>query len=381
MTTAKGKTMTKFAWQLRSQLHLLTGFIAGFVCAFVLLLHIYDVRNGINCSTTTAISSSSSIRSFIGTSAASMSLAQFETELQWKVASARVLCMVLTCPEYVERYAQHVYATWGRRCTKLVFVSSEDYEPLGVVQVVDADGGSYDDLWNKTREGFRHVWQEYGEEYDWFLKADDDTYVIMENLHHMLSAYDANMPLYFGYQMRRYNVSYMSGGASYVLSREALRRFMKQAYGFDQICPEARKMGIEDFYMGICLQNVGVHLIDSTRAMADDDKPKFFPLNVESFLYNGNESIPTWLHEMSVSEIDTGLNCCSNYSIAFHYTKPERMYLYEFLLYHLRVFGKKWSAEQLPRRWTFSEMVEMFPLENNSEILDLRQMSEKPDNF
>jgi len=32
------------------------------------------------------------------------------------------------------------------------------------------------------------------------------SYVIMENLHHMLSAYDANMPLYFGYQMRRYNV-------------------------------------------------------------------------------------------------------------------------------------------------------------------------------
>ncbi|KAH8274125.1 hypothetical protein KR044_011425, partial [Drosophila immigrans] len=370
---------SSFGWQLRGQLHLLTGFVAGFVCAFVLLLHIYDVRNGINCSTTSSSISMSS-RSSRRSLAASMRFGQLETELEWKVAPARVLCMVLTCPEYVERFALHVHATWGRRCAKLVFVSSEDYEPLGVVQVVDAEGGSYDDLWNKTREGFRHVWLEYGEKYDWFLKADDDTYVIMENLQRMLGAYDPNMPLYFGYQMRRYNVSYMSGGASYVLSREALRRFMKQAYGSEQLCPEARKMGIEDFYMGICLQNVGVHLIDSTRAMTDDDKPKFFPLNIENYLYNSNETIPTWLKEMSVSEVETGINCCSNYSIAFHYTKPERMYLFEFLLYHLRVFGQKY-VEQLPKRWTFSEMLEMFPLENNSEILDLSQMSEKPDNF
>ncbi|KAM8715046.1 hypothetical protein ACLKA7_002145 [Drosophila subpalustris] len=352
------KLRPNFGWQLRGQLHLLTGFIAGFVCAFMLLLHIYDVRDG-------------------GSSGISMSL---ETQLHLRLAPARVLCMVLTCPEYVELYARHVHATWGRRCGKLVFVSSESYEPLGVVQVVDAEGGSYHDLWNKTREGFRHVWQQYGEQFDWFLKADDDTYVIMENLHHMLSAYDANLPLYFGYQMSRYNVSYMSGGASYVLSREALRRFVTQAYDSDKICPGAKKMGIEDFYMGICLQNVGVHLIDSTRAMPDDNKPKFFPVDVENYLYNDNSSIPDWLREMSVSEVYTGNNCCSKYSIAFHYTKPERMYLYEFLVYHLRVYGQRY-VEQLPRRWTISEVIEMFPLENNSDIQDLTQMPEKPDNF
>lgn len=97
----------------------------------------------------------------------------------------------------------------------------------------------------------------------------------------------------------------MSGGASYVLSREALRRFMTQAYDSGKICPEPKKMGIEDFYMGICLQNVGVHLIDSARALSKEDKPKFFPLDVQSYLYNFNASIPDWLREMSVSQIAT----------------------------------------------------------------------------
>lgn len=56
------------------------------------------------------------------------------------------------------------------------------------------------------------------------------------------------------------------------------------------------------------------------------------------------------------------------------------MYLYEFMLYHLRVFSRKYE-EQLPARISFAEILEMFPMENNSEIRDLTQMPEKPDNF
>ncbi|KAH8378274.1 hypothetical protein KR093_010482 [Drosophila rubida] len=340
------KSRTSLAWQL----YLLTGFVAGFVCAFVILFHISSINRSVSTRN----------------SAVSMKFEHLQKEFQLKVASVRVLCMVLTCPEYVERFAQHVNATWGKRCSKLVFVSSENYKPLGVVQVVEPEMDSYHDLWNKTREGFRHVWQEYGQDYDWFLKADDDTYVIMENLHHMLSAYDANVPLYFGHQLRIQNVNYMSGGASYVLSREALRRFVEQAYGSHKICPKPDKIGVEDFSMGICLQNVGVHLIDSTRAMTNDDKEKFFPLDIESYLYNSKSALPAWLREMSVSDVNTGPNCCSIYSVAFHYIKPDRMYLFEFFLYRLRVFGRKY-VERFPKRWTLSELLEMFPLQNNSK--------------
>ncbi|KAH8410015.1 hypothetical protein KR009_004221, partial [Drosophila setifemur] len=343
----------------RSQFHLLTGFIAGFVCAFALLLYVYDVKSGI----TTVSTSTTSLARFVD-------------------PPARILCMVLTCPENLEGLAKTVHDTWGQRCSHLIFASSENYERLGVVQVVEASNGGYEDLWNKTREGFRHVWERFGQSYDWFLKADDDTYVIMENLQHLLGGYDPDTPVYVGYKMSRYNVSYMSGGASYVLSREALNRFMTQSYGSEVACPPPKRMGVEDFYMGICLQNVGVHLVDSIQALDGDIKPKFMPLDLEAHLSDSNSSIPEWLRLMSVAGVETGLRCCSNYSVAFHYASRNRMLLYEFLLYHLKVIGR-FQMSEMPKRYqlSLSDLLIRFPLEDNSLIKDLQQMSEKPNNF
>ena len=34
---------------------------------------------------------------------------------------------------------------------------------------------SRDQLWNKANQTLRYVYQNYLNEYDWFLKADDDT--------------------------------------------------------------------------------------------------------------------------------------------------------------------------------------------------------------
>ena len=34
----------------------------------------------------------------------------------------------------------------------------------------------------KNVQAFTYVWEKHREEADWFIKADDDTYVIMENL-------------------------------------------------------------------------------------------------------------------------------------------------------------------------------------------------------
>lgn len=40
-----------------------------------------------------------------------------------------------------------------------------------------------------------------------------------------------------------------------------------------------------------------------------------------------------------------GPECCSEFTVSFHYVTPEDMYLMEFLLYHARIFGRHSTAK------------------------------------
>lgn len=67
---------------------------------------------------------------------------------------------------------------------------------------------SYYDLFRKTTFGFYYSYMHISKSFDWYLKADDDTYFAMDHLKEYLSTLDPTKPLYLGYVLKPYFVSY-----------------------------------------------------------------------------------------------------------------------------------------------------------------------------
>ncbi|XP_054744306.1 glycoprotein-N-acetylgalactosamine 3-beta-galactosyltransferase 1-like [Anastrepha obliqua] len=353
------KSSEKSIIHLKKQLQFLYGYVLGFLMALTTLL-CYDrflmqaaqLRHH-SAKTTPAHTD------YTGFSPQSKSIAD---SLQQRLFDeVRILCMVLTTPAQHETRAAHVKATWGKRCTRLVFLSSEPDDELGAVSVVDSASDTYDLLWHKIRQGFSYIYAQYYAQYDWFLKADDDTYVIMENLRYSLYAYQPETPVFFGYELVQQNVTYMSGGAGYVLSKEALRRAVTLGFKNGTLCPPANYALPEDYSMSICLQNVGALPLDGRFVLPNEKKQKMFPLRLYDFM-NVNETLTNadWLARLTPYTVEWGLDCCSNYSISFHYTHPTEMYIFDFLIYHLRTIGLSQPIAGLPKKIDFTAFSSRF---------------------
>lgn len=85
----------------------------------------------------------------------------------------KVLCLILTQPSNHKTKAFHVKNTWGKKCNRLVLLSSKpdpDTETF-----VFPRNETRDILWGKVRTGFENAFQKYYKDYDWFLKGDDDS--------------------------------------------------------------------------------------------------------------------------------------------------------------------------------------------------------------
>ena len=208
----------------------------------------------------------------------------------------RILCWVMTKPKSYFTKAQHVKATWGSYCDILLFISSKKEDTLPVVALPVNEG--YEHLWQKSKAAFYYIYENYYDKADWFLKADDDTYVVVENLRHLLSKHSPDSPIYFGRRFKIYvDQGYMSGGAGYVLSRKAVKLFIEKglkSYSTDKCYLGTG--GAEDANIGECLSYSGVKAGDSR-----DEKllETFHPFPPSTHLTEGYLRKDNWIFEYS----------------------------------------------------------------------------------
>ena len=229
-------------------------------------------------------------------------------------------------PTSLTKRAKSVKDTWGKRCDMLLFFSSKADSRFPAIGLNVREGRNR--LFDKTRASLRYIYQHHLHDADWFLKADDDTYVIVENLRNFLSKLNPSDPHYIG-RMFTTHGGYNTGGAGYVFSRETLRIFKK---ALDEGgCPRG---GGEDTFVGKCLKSQGVRPV-STRDSSG--RETFFQFRTAPQLIPGRPPHGFLSNYSFPLPYKNGPECCSDYPNTFHKVTPAMMYLLEYLIYRVKV--------------------------------------------
>lgn len=126
--------------------------------------------------------------------------------------STRILCLILTSPKYLFTRAKAVHETWASRCNRYFFVTEYPEQELTTEQIniiqklpvasIKNITSGYDHLTQKSTLAFLFAYETYFNGFDWFVKADDDTFLIVEHLKEFLSEQNPLEPVTFGYNFK-----------------------------------------------------------------------------------------------------------------------------------------------------------------------------------
>lgn len=241
------------------------------------------------------------------------------------------LFWILTAPQNEETRCQEIIDTWGQRLPKdsLIFLGAKNNHtsPSGhrFVQLpAPPDKKAIKEFlaWQFVVKSFPNR--------EWFVKGDDDTYFVIQNMNRYLADLDPRLPYFLGCKFHFSGpggIQYVSGGAGYVLSSEAAQRLADatlrclQAFG---PLPEG------DLAIAQCLQTVGVFPED-TRDEHGRQRFHAFPLQYHKDWYKNGMNAPTfWYHKWAWGPVLEGARCCGdNTSVSFHYM-ADKMRSFDF---------------------------------------------------
>ena len=193
----------------------------------------------------------------------------------------RILCAIFTHPKYYRTRLVPVANTWAKRCDLALFITSDhrnvtfesktylDDEDdvndfIARLNLVDLNmtDDIYDKLTDKVIRAILHVNENYADKFDWFLKADDDSYMVMDNLRKFLDDKCPNEMQTYGKVLTSHREhGYQAGGSGYCMSREAVRQFSSTMRRNASFC--RLKTKFEDVDIGECLARLNIYPGDS----------------------------------------------------------------------------------------------------------------------
>ena len=277
----------------------------------------------------------------------------------------KILCFIMANKKMHFNKVKAVRRTWGKRCDKLIISSDKENPKIGSIKV-DVRA-TWDNLWPKLIGTVHHIWEHYSNDYDWFLKADTDSYIIMENLKEFLASEQqirdfTNESLVYGRRimnplhlgnlindqfwfgnpqnerigellMEQYGKNsqliYNHGGAGYVMNRKFLSDFVEALNSTESVHGKIP----EDMAISFLMKSKGIF---PQRTRDKKGRERFHPEDPNFMFWRP----PSWYDEVHqpLGGISRGLHCCSRKSISFHHVKD--LYKLEDQLYRCRDLDK-----------------------------------------
>ncbi len=215
--------------------------------------------------------------------------------------NSKIFCIILTTPKKLESHSKIVYSTWAKKCDNHSFISLIPNEPVQFFKrkeikyqnsfnLLKPQGfvyENYDGLTDKVLKTIEDVFQNHPE-YGWYLKADDDTFIFVDNLRLFVRDKKSRAPITFGYDFKNlYGVEkgYHSGGAGYLLSNRAVEKLSSHL----KKGKRCYSSGVEDLNLARCFRKLKVF---PQKSIDNEGRERFHPFDIKTH-YDGN--YPDWL--------------------------------------------------------------------------------------
>uniref|UniRef100_A0A914DNT3 N-acetylgalactosaminide beta-1,3-galactosyltransferase n=1 Tax=Acrobeloides nanus TaxID=290746 RepID=A0A914DNT3_9BILA len=173
--------------------------------------------------------------------------------------NGELFCWVLTTSKYHNTRVPAINQTWLKRCDFGRFLTNDIMHNSSIphIPLFRSLYDSHENLFPKTILALTYIYRNISSKFDWYLKADDDLYVIVENLKHFLRKYNSSESHYLGFRFKPYLLhGYNSGGAGYVLSNKAMKLLTEAIENDQNFCSHSKW---EDVGLGQCLEKLQIY--------------------------------------------------------------------------------------------------------------------------
>ncbi|CAB3409405.1 unnamed protein product [Caenorhabditis bovis] len=235
-----------------------------------------------------------------------------------------ILCLIHTATPSHETRAKTILETWAKRCDDyLLFTDSpmntsipHIYWPLLT---------SRDHSWEKIRRVFKHVHTKITKKYDFYLRADDDAYILMHNVRKFVANYSPTDPHYFGFRWRFFTTHGFADGSAYILTQPTVEAFNEVMLDPAK-CPDHHRAE-EDQELAKCLGHVGIYPEDIRDNNGSERIQHFHPL--EQYVMCAD----AFGRRNAYYPLLKGEENFSPEMISFHHVSPYEMRLLDYIFY------------------------------------------------